>query len=132
MTTISLLRWAVAAMHLRGLRLGLGAIWSRRRALKDLPDPIQFLALTMAFSILYTWIYNNARASLFLIALVHGVTNTFAAFLFPSQFGEFYLRLWWLYAELWWVATLLILVRANVQTKAGKTVLSIQNPTVTL
>ena len=39
MTTISLLRWAVAAIHLLGLGLGLGAIWSRSRALKDLSDP---------------------------------------------------------------------------------------------
>ena len=93
--------------------------------------PLQFLALTMSFSILYTWIYNNAKASLFLIALVHGVTNTFAAFLFPSQFGEFYLRLWWLYVGIWWVATILILVKSNVQAKVEEPLLSGHNPKVT-
>jgi uncharacterized protein len=93
--------------------------------------PLQFLALTMAFSILYTWIYNNAKASLFLIALVHGVTNTFAGFLFPSQFGESYLRLWWLYVGIWGLATLLIMVNSNVQAKAGEPVLSGHNPKVT-
>lgn len=39
MTTLSLIRWFVAAIHLLALGLGLGAIWSRRRALKGLPDP---------------------------------------------------------------------------------------------
>ena len=39
MTTISLIRWIVAALHLLGLGLGLGAIWSRSRALKNLSDP---------------------------------------------------------------------------------------------
>lgn len=35
MTTFIFLRWIVAAVHLLGLGLGLGAIWSRSRALKD-------------------------------------------------------------------------------------------------
>ena len=39
METITLIRWFVAALHLLGLGLGLGAIWSRSRALKDLSDP---------------------------------------------------------------------------------------------
>jgi putative membrane protein len=39
MSTMSLLRWTIAAIHLLGLGLGLGAIWSRSRALKDLSDP---------------------------------------------------------------------------------------------
>jgi putative membrane protein len=39
METITLIRWFVAAIHLLGLGLGLGAIWSRSRALKDLSDP---------------------------------------------------------------------------------------------
>jgi putative membrane protein len=39
MSTITLVRWTIAAIHLLGLGLGLGAIWSRSRALKDLSDP---------------------------------------------------------------------------------------------
>lgn len=34
-----LLRWVVAAIHLLALGIGLGAIWTRGRALKGLPDP---------------------------------------------------------------------------------------------
>ena len=39
MATMTLLRWIIATVHLLGLGLGLGAIWSRSRALKDLSDP---------------------------------------------------------------------------------------------
>jgi putative membrane protein len=39
MTTMTLLRWTIAAIHLLGLGLGLGAIWSRSRALKDPSEP---------------------------------------------------------------------------------------------
>jgi putative membrane protein len=39
METITLIRWFVAAIHLLGLGLGLGAIWSRSRAMKNLSDP---------------------------------------------------------------------------------------------
>ena len=39
MSTVTLLRWIVASMHLMGLGLGPGAIWSRTRTLKGLPDP---------------------------------------------------------------------------------------------
>lgn len=33
MTTITLIRWTIAAIHLLALGLGLGAIWTRSRAL---------------------------------------------------------------------------------------------------
>ena len=39
MSSITLIRWLVASIHLMGLGLGLGAIWSRSRALNGLPDP---------------------------------------------------------------------------------------------
>lgn len=84
--------------------------------------PLPFLAMTVAFSILYTWIFNHAKASLFLIALTHGVTNTFAGFLFPSQFGEHYLRLWWLYVALWWIPTLFVMVRSKSQVKSTQVI----------
>lgn len=82
--------------------------------------PLQFLFMTLAFSILYTWIYNNTGASLLLIALIHGVTNTVAAFLFPHQFGEHYLRLWWLYVALWWIPTIVVMVRDHAGAKANQ------------
>ena len=38
MTTLTFIRWIVAALHLLGLGLGLGAIWARSRALKEVTD----------------------------------------------------------------------------------------------
>lgn len=39
MATITLIRWMIAAIHLLGLGLGLGAIWSRSRALRNPSEP---------------------------------------------------------------------------------------------
>jgi putative membrane protein len=39
MSTLTLVRWTIAVIHLLGLGLGPGAIWSRSRALKDPSDP---------------------------------------------------------------------------------------------
>ncbi|HSL31957.1 MAG TPA: type II CAAX endopeptidase family protein [Anaerolineales bacterium] len=88
-----------------------------------LRPPLQFLGLTLAFSILYTWIYNNAKASLLLLALLHGVTNQFAGFLFPHQVGEYYLRLWWVYVALWWVVMLFVVMRSSAPIKTDQPVL---------
>jgi hypothetical protein len=112
-----------------GASLIIGVIWCSWHLPLLVSDPtsqrppLQFLALTMAFSILYTWIYNNAKASLVLIALLHGVTNTFAGFLFPSQFGEYYLRLWWLYVAFWWVAAIFVVVRMSAGARAEEPIM---------
>lgn len=39
MSTMTLIRWTIAAIHLLGLGLGLGAIWSRSRALRNPSEP---------------------------------------------------------------------------------------------
>jgi membrane protease YdiL (CAAX protease family) len=85
--------------------------------------PLPFLGVMLAFSILYTWIYNNANASLPLLALLHGVTNRFAAFLFPHQVGEYYMRLWWVYIALWCVVTLFVVMRSGALIKTDQPVL---------
>ena len=37
-----IVRWVVAALHLLALGIGLGAVWTRARALKALPEPSAF------------------------------------------------------------------------------------------
>lgn len=107
----------------------IGVIWWSWHLPLMISDPsgqrplLPFLGIMMAFSILYTWIYNNAKASLLLLALLHGVTNQFAAFLFPHQVGEFYLRLWWLYVALWWVVALFVVMRSSAPIKTDQSVL---------
>ena len=77
--------------------------------------PLQYLISILAYSILFTWTYNHAKASVFIVTLMHGVTNTIASFVFKDLFGGYYQQLWWLYAGLWWVATLWIVFRSNAQ-----------------
>jgi putative membrane protein len=37
-----IIRWIVAALHLLALGIGLGAVWTRARALRSLPEPSAF------------------------------------------------------------------------------------------
>jgi uncharacterized protein len=84
--------------------------------------PLPFLASILAYSILYTWIYNQTKASVFIITLTHGVTNTIAAILLATQFGEYYIQAWWLYAGLWWVAALFVIFRPGARARATEPV----------
>jgi membrane protease YdiL (CAAX protease family) len=47
-----------------------------------------FTVAHLALAVLYTWLYNNTRGSLLLVALFHAVGNTTAVFL-PVQFAAF-------------------------------------------
>lgn len=84
--------------------------------------PLPFLVSILAYSTLYTWIYNQIKASVFIITLTHGVTNTIAAILLATQFGEYYLQAWWLYAGLWWAVTILVIFRPGAQTRVTEPV----------
>ena len=77
--------------------------------------PLQYLFSILAYSLLFTWTYNQARSSVFIVTLMHGVTNTIASFVFRGLFGEYYQQLWWLYAGLWWVAASWIVFRPSAR-----------------
>ena len=72
------------------------------------------LFLLLGMSIVFTWLYNGTKGSVFLAILMHGAFNTFAAFFFPIQAGEFYDRLWWFMVVLWWVAAFAIIFSTAV------------------
>jgi hypothetical protein len=42
----------------------------------------QYLFSIVAYSILFIWTYNNAMPSVFIVTLMHGVTNAIASFVF--------------------------------------------------
>jgi uncharacterized protein len=94
--------------------------------------PLQYLLSIVAYSVIYTWTYNNTKASVFLVTLMHGVTNTIAAFLFRGLFGEYYGQLWWLYAGLWWIVAIFVMVRSNAMTKVSESVSISQNQKATI
>ena len=76
--------------------------------------PLQYFFLLLGMSIVFTWLYNGTKGSVFLAILMHGAFNTFAAFFFPIQSGEFYDRLWWFIVVLWWVAAFAIIFSTAV------------------
>jgi uncharacterized protein len=84
--------------------------------------PLPFLVSILAYSILYTWIYNQTKASVFIITLTHGVTNTIAAILLATQFGEYYMQAWWLYAGLWSVAAIFVMFRRGARARVTEPV----------
>jgi membrane protease YdiL (CAAX protease family) len=108
--------------------LTIGIIWWIWHAPLMISDPtgqrppFQYLMSIMAYSILFTWVYNRTQASVFVITLMHGTTNTIASFLFRGLFGEYYAQLWWLYAGLWWIVSLYVLVAPNAQVSTNKTI----------
>jgi uncharacterized protein len=89
-------------------------IWHLPLMLTDINGqrpPLQFLAAALAYSVLFTYVYNHAKASVFLIILMHGVINTIASFLFRGMLDSaYYAQLWWLYAGLWWAAALSVML----------------------
>lgn len=70
-----------------------------------------------AFTIITTWMYNRAQGNLLLPALLHTSVNVTAKYLFNTLFtGTDLIHLWWLWAGLWWVAALAIVVTNRYQT----------------
>jgi uncharacterized protein len=64
----------------------------------------------LAFSILVTWIYLHTDGSLLLPMLFHSSVNT-SAVLFRWFSGDDLLVLWWLFAALWTLAAVIVVLR---------------------
>lgn len=89
--------------------------------------PLQYLLSILAYSILFTWTYNKSNASVFIVTLMHGLTNTIASFVFRDLFGGYYQQLWWLYSGLWWAATLWVVLRSNKQVLLDESTLGVSS-----
>jgi uncharacterized protein len=89
------------------------AIWHLPLLLSDPSDqrpPIQFIAMVLAQSVVFAWVYNTTRGSVLLVILMHGSANTIAKFLGPILLGSAaYGVFWWLLAGLWWIVALLVI-----------------------
>ena len=69
------------------------------------------LALT-AFSVITAWLYTRTAGNLLLPALFHASVNMSAKYLFMPLFaGGDLIRLYWIWAALWWVAAIVPLAR---------------------
>jgi uncharacterized protein len=92
-----------------------GAIWATWHLPLLLSDPAdqrpaqQFVAMVLAQSVVFAWVYNGTRGSVLLVFLMHGSANTIAKFLVPIVMGDAaHGVFWWLLAALWWVVAFVV------------------------
>jgi CAAX protease family protein len=99
---------AFAASLLLGVLWGL---WHLPEALAMGTSPVSFILFVLeliAYSVLFTWVYNNTRGSLFLMVLFHAALLTAALmFLVPQKDVVVYI----LYDFLLWVVVTIVVVR---------------------
>jgi membrane protease YdiL (CAAX protease family) len=80
-----------------------------------------FLSL-LAFTVVTTWLYHRTSGNLLLPSLMHASVNVSAKYLFLSLFsGAEALRLWWIFAGLWWVTAAVVLASAGFNLGRGTT-----------
>lgn len=118
MTTFAFIRWTVAALHLLGLGLGLGAIWARHRALQNPSDPTNLQRALYADTLwgiaALVWISTGlARA---FTGLEKGTAFYLASNAFWLKMGLLALVL---ILEIWPMVTL---IRWRIQLSRGETI----------
>lgn len=75
---------------------------------------VPWALVTLAGSVIRTWVFNNAAGSALMAMLFHAVLNTFAgSFFFPMFSGPDQLRLWWLNALVWWTVAIAVILVAG-------------------
>lgn len=69
------------------------------------------IALIVAGTIVYNWVFNNARGSVLIIMVMHAANNAVAGSFFSPMFsGADSVREAWLLALVWWVVAVLVIV----------------------
>lgn len=71
----------------------------------DSRNGLPWFLTVLAFTVVTTWLYHRTSGNLLLPSLMHTSVNASAKYLFaPLSSGADAIRLWWLFAALWWVA----------------------------
>src|SRR5262245_41051538 len=72
---------------------------------------IPFLISLVAATILITWVFNHTRGSVLIPMIFHATVNTVGAGYFFQMFsGPDLNRMWWIYAILWTLATIIVIL----------------------
>jgi membrane protease YdiL (CAAX protease family) len=88
----------------------------------DAPALAPYLLGTVASAILANWVYYNARASALLVILYHTVQNAIGGwYLFRLFAGDDLVRLWWLWAGLYCVGAVCVVILAGPPLARGST-----------
>lgn len=75
----------------------------------DVHNVVPWAIGLMGYTIVVTWLYLNSGGSLLLPALMHSAVNT-SAFFFQMFSGGELIRLWWLFAVLWGLAAVAVVL----------------------
>jgi membrane protease YdiL (CAAX protease family) len=110
-----------------GASLVLGVIW----AIWHLPllltdatrqrEPIPYLVLVTAVSVVITWAYFGSGRSLLIAILMHSMLNTIAAAVFPAFDRPDWALIWWLLAGVWAIVAGVLVVTGRVDAVATRT-----------
>ena len=72
---------------------------------------LPFLISLLAATILITWIFNHTRGSVLIPMIFHATVNTIGAGYFFQMFsGSDLNRMWWIYAILWALASIIVIL----------------------
>jgi len=95
--------WAIWHIPLFGSEIGI-------------PLLAPFLIGLSSATILSTWIYNRTNGSVLLLMLFHATVNTIGAGLvFPLFQGSALITLWWVYAVIWAVIAIGVMVTVGIE-----------------
>jgi membrane protease YdiL (CAAX protease family) len=101
---------------------------------------LPWLLSLLAYTIVTTALYRHTNGNLLLPALFHTSINTWAKFLFNPLFtGASLLHLWWLWAALWWLMAIIVVlaegrefVWRDTRTRLPEAVTNEAEPTVAI
>jgi len=102
-----IVRWLLAALHLLGLGIGLGAVWGRRRALLEVPEPAAIRR------VLYTDTWWGIAAAIWIST---GLVRAFGPF---DKGRDYYLHNHWFLTKMACLGLILALEVAPMMTFIG-------------
>jgi len=73
--------------------------------------PWSEIVFILGFVIIFNWVFNNANGSVLILMLMHAMNNTFSgSFIGPMFSGAYAVNQAWLYAALWCVVAIVVVV----------------------
>jgi membrane protease YdiL (CAAX protease family) len=99
------------------------ALWHLPLMGTEFPPAIvpAFVVAVFGSTFFLTWIYNNTRGSVLLVALLHATVNTVgSSVVFRAFQGPASIRLWWIYALLWLAVGLSVMAPTGSRVLVAK------------
>jgi hypothetical protein len=81
---------------------------------------IDAILFTIEWSIVYTWLFNNAKGSVLIVMLFHNMNNTFSGFVGQMFSGADSVNQAWLRLALWGVVAIVLVIVYGSQNLSRK------------